>query len=276
MTSIDDPVTHYDRITQAWQFLLGEDFHFGYFHTANDSLEIATENLTALMAESGAIGPDMSVLDVGCGIGNPACSIAERYGCRITGITTSRSGVEGAQQRARARNLTQRVTFAIADGMDNGFPDASFDRVWVLESSHLMPRKEALIEECARVVRPGGRVVLCDVMLGRELPLREILGRAQDFIHLHYAFGRAKMETLETYRQIGERAGLQVTQAIDISRQTLPTFALWQGRLEKHRDEVRALIGEEGLQHFLASCEILPALWAEQVLGYGLVVAIKA
>jgi cyclopropane fatty-acyl-phospholipid synthase-like methyltransferase len=69
--SVDDPATHYDRITSAWRYLLGEDFHFGYFRAQDESLEAATDNLTSLMAESGSIGPDMSVLDVGCGIGNP-------------------------------------------------------------------------------------------------------------------------------------------------------------------------------------------------------------
>jgi 27-O-demethylrifamycin SV methyltransferase len=159
--------------------------------------------------------------------------------------------------------------------MDNGLPDASFDRVWVLESSHLMPRKDVLLAECARVVRPGGCVVLCDVMLGRELPLSEVLSRAQDFMHLHYAFGRAKMETLETYRRFGELAGLRATKLIDITDQTLPTFVQWRSRLQSHSEEVRALIGDEGLEHFLASCEILPALWKQRILGYGLIVAAK-
>jgi 27-O-demethylrifamycin SV methyltransferase len=159
--------------------------------------------------------------------------------------------------------------------MDNGLPDASFDRVWVLESSHLMPRKDVLLAECARVVRPGGCVVLCDVILGRELPLQEVLSRAQDFIHLHYAFGRAKMETLETYRRFGERAGVRATKLMDISDQTRPTFAHWRSRLESHSEEVRALIGDDGLEHFLASCEILPALWQQRILGYGLIVAVK-
>jgi 27-O-demethylrifamycin SV methyltransferase len=275
MESVDDPVTHYDRITSAWRYLLGEDFHFGYFRTVDESLEAATDNLTTLMAESGAVGAGMSVLDVGCGIGNPACALAERYGCRVTGISTSSSGVEEARRRAQERGCSDRVSFAIADGMDNGLPDASFDRVWVLEASHLMPRKDVLLAECARVLRPGGRMVLCDVILGRDLPLAEKLSRAQDFLHLHYAFGRAKMEALETYRRLGERAGLRLTTLTDISDQTFPTFAQWRSRLESHRGEVRALIGEDGLEHFLASCEILPALWQQRILGYGLMVAVK-
>jgi hypothetical protein len=83
------------------------------------------------------------------------------------------------------------------------------------------------------------------------------------------------METLETYGKFAERAGLKPTELTDISEQTLPTFSHWHSRLERSRDEVRGLIGEDGLSHFLASCEILPALWEQRILGYGLMVARK-
>jgi 27-O-demethylrifamycin SV methyltransferase len=275
MVYADNPVSHYDKVTRAWQHVLGEDFHYGYFRSADDSLDIATENLTALMAEKGSIGPDMSVLDVGCGIGNPACLLNERYGCRITGISTSSKCVEGANLRALEKGCSDRVSFRIADGMDNGLPAASFDRVWILEASHLMPRKDTLLAECARVMRPGAYLVLCDIILRRELPMGEVLTRARDFMHLHYSFGHAKMETFQTYERFAGLAGLRVVELMDISEQTFPTFAHWRNRLEMNEKEVRALIGDEGFEHFLASCDILPTLWNQRLFGYGLVVAKK-
>jgi 27-O-demethylrifamycin SV methyltransferase len=275
MASIDDPVGHYDRITRAWQYLLGEDFHYGYFRQDTDSLDTATRNLTTLMAERGSFGPGMSVLDVGCGIGTPACLLAEEYGCRVTGISTSPTGVEHARRRAQERGCADRVSFMVADGMDNGLPDASFDRIWVLESSHLMPRKDALLAECRRVMRPAGRLALCDVILQRDLPLAEVLSRSQDFIHLHYAFGHAKMETLGTYKRFAELAGLRVTELTNISDQTFRTFSHWGRQVETNREEVRRLIGDDGLDHFRASCDILPELWNQRLLGYGLMVAEK-
>jgi 27-O-demethylrifamycin SV methyltransferase len=159
--------------------------------------------------------------------------------------------------------------------MDNGMPHASFDRVWVLEASHLMPRKDALLAECARVLRPGGTVVLCDIMLRRDLPPAEILRRSRDFLHLHYAFGHAKLEALGSYRRLAELAGLQVVESMDISDAVFPTLAHWRRRLDEHTEEVRALIGDEGVEHFQASCDILPSLWEEQLFGYGLIAAVK-
>ena len=275
MTYADDPVTHYDKINRAWRHIFGEDFHYGYFQAGHESLETATANLTALIVEKGAIGPDMSVLDVGCGIGNPACMLAARHGSRVTGISTSSEGVELAIRRARDRGLADRVSFLVADGMDNKLPDASFDRVWVMESSHLMPRKDILLAECARVMRPGARMVLCDVMLRRELPLAEVLSRPRDFVPLHYAFGHAKMETLDTYQRLVRNAGLQVIELIDISDQTFGTFAEWSRRLELSKVEVSNEIGNEGYEHFRSSCEVLAKLWTQRLFGYGLIVATR-
>jgi 27-O-demethylrifamycin SV methyltransferase len=275
MGSADDPVAHYDSITRAWQYLLGEDFHYGYFNANGESLDTATNNLTLLMAERGAIGSGLEVLDVGCGIGSPACFLAERYRCRVTGISTSPAGVEQAQLRAQRLGCSDRASFRIGDGMDNGMPDASFDRVWILEASHLMPHKDRLLAECARVLRPGGRVVLCDIILRRPLTPAEVLRRSRDFLHLHYAFGHAKLETLATYRRFAESAGLAVVESMDISDRIFPTLDHWRRRLEENREEVRALIGDDGVEHFRASCEILPTLWNEQLFGYGLVAASK-
>jgi 27-O-demethylrifamycin SV methyltransferase len=275
MVYADNPVAHYDKINRAWQYLLGEDFHYGYFRDDTEPLEAATGNLTALMAEKGSIGHDMSVLDVGCGIGNPACLLAARYRCRITGISTSREGVGLATRRAQDKGFSDRVSFLVADGMDNKLPPASFDRAWVMESSHLMPRKDALLAECSRVMRSGARLVLCDIMLRRELPLAEVLSRARDFIPLHYAFGHAKMETLDTYVQRAAHAGLQVTESIDISDQAFPTIAHWRRRLEANAAAVRAQIGDDGFEHFRSSCDVLERFWNERLFGYGLIVASK-
>ena len=84
-------------------------------------------------------------------------------------MATSQVGVEMAKKNAKEKNLSDRVDFALADATNNGLPDASFDRVWSLESAHLMPDKEALFRECCRVLRPEGKLVLCDVSLVGKL-----------------------------------------------------------------------------------------------------------
>jgi 27-O-demethylrifamycin SV methyltransferase len=269
-----DPEHHYDRITSAWRLLLGDDLHYGVFDRGDESLPVATNALTSHMADAAQLSPGLEVLDVGCGSGGPACHLVESFGVTVVGITTSQVGVAEATERAASRGLSA-ATFEQRDGMDNGFPDESFDRVWVLESSHLMRDRERLLAECARVLRPGGRLALCDIIRRREIPFAEVRDRRADFVTLRSAFGDARMEPLAYYTDIADKYGLQVDHAEDLTGVTLPTFACWRANAETHREEVVAAIGAAGLDAFERGTEILEAFWQDGTFGYGLFSAAK-
>jgi 27-O-demethylrifamycin SV methyltransferase len=159
--------------------------------------------------------------------------------------------------------------------MDTKLPDASFDVAWVMESSHLMPDKPRMIAEASRMLRPGGRMVLCDIIAHRVIPIDEVLRYARQFLTLELAFGKAKMETFNAYRGWCESAGMVVEEELDITGETRPTFDRWIQNAEKYSDEVVALIGEKGLKQFRESCDILSDLWDSRTLGYGLIRAMK-
>jgi 27-O-demethylrifamycin SV methyltransferase len=275
-TSPFDPTFHYDRVTAAWKWLLGEELHYGLFRSADEALAVATEALTDRMAAHAGLGSDVRLLDVGCGTGAPACEVARRHGCRVVGISTSAVGVQAARDRAKTLGLTHLVSFEVRDGMNNGFADGSFDSAWALESSHLMPGKDRLIAECARVLRPAGRLVICDIVLRAPMPLPEVLKRRDDFLLLRDVFGQAKMEPLEHYGELMRRSGLEVRAIEELSAETFPTFARWRENAERHRQEVVASIGETSWSKFVDSCGVLENLWREAKLGYGLIAAEKA
>jgi 27-O-demethylrifamycin SV methyltransferase len=227
------------------------------------------------MIAAAGFSPGLDVLDVGCGSGAPACRLVAEFGVRVVGITTSAVGVAAARARAAALGLTD-ASFEQRDGTANGFPDASFDRVWVLESSHLMRDREALVSECARVLRPGGRIVLCDLVRHREIPFQEVRDRRTDFVTLRTAFGDAHMEPLAYYTSTAEKYGLVVDQADDLTALTLPTFDRWRANAVSHRPAVVAALGEEGLAAFERSCDILERFWRDGTFGYGLFSAVKS
>jgi 27-O-demethylrifamycin SV methyltransferase len=263
---------HYNRVTAAWGLLLGEELHYGVFEDPAEDLPVATGRLTSLMIEAAQLEAGLSVLDVGCGTGAPARRLAADHGVRVTGITTSEYGIESARGASVG---VDGVTFELRDGQDNGFPDESFDRSWALESSHLMPDRAAFVAESARVLKPGGRMVLCDIIRLRDIPFTEVRSRREEFAVLRQAFGAARMDSFDQYAALMTTNGLTVDEPIDLSEPTRPTFDAWLANLERHREDVRGVLGDDDVEAFRRGCEILAGLWDEGTLGYGMVSATK-
>ena len=270
-----DPATHYDRVTAAWSLLLGADLHYGVFDDGIDELPEATARLTTLMIEAARLSADTHLLDDGCGTGSPACRVAAETGARVTGITTSTTGIAAATARAQAAGVADRTRFEERDGMDNGFPDGSFERAWALESSHLMRRRDRLVAECARVLRPGGRLVVCDIVRRREMDLAEVRRLREPLALLRVVYGDARMEPLSEYARLARENGLEVDVETDLTARTRPTFDCWRANAERHRDELVALMGADDLERFVASCDVLEGFWDDGTLGYGLIAAAK-
>jgi cyclopropane fatty-acyl-phospholipid synthase-like methyltransferase len=266
---------HYDSVTDAWTYILGDNLHYGYFARGDESLAEATDALVDVMASLAPLRPEVEVLDVGCGIGNPAFRLATRAGCRISGISNSGRGIEKARAEALRRGLAGRVAFHQRDALDNGFGEESFDVVWVMESSHLMRDKELLCAESHRVLRPGGTLVLCDLVLKRDLSLAEVYRLRGDLATLERSFGRAKMETLEFYEAALRAQGFAEVSRRDISAEAFPTLDRWKENLEKNRAVLAAHLPTADVADFARSCDILKALFSDERLGYGLVTGRK-
>ncbi len=65
-----------------------------------------------------------------------------------------------ANALAEQQGLADRVTFQVADALQQPFADSSFDLIWSLESGEHMPNKERFVGELARVCAPGGRIII--------------------------------------------------------------------------------------------------------------------
>ncbi|HVT20261.1 MAG TPA: methyltransferase domain-containing protein [Mycobacteriales bacterium] len=274
-----EPGRHYDRVTEAWRLIFGDQLHYGVFERADDDLATATDRLTDLMIEAARLtatsGP-VDLLDIGSGTGVVACRIAEQYGARVLGITTSSVGVETGRLNAAAQGLAERVRFEQRDGTRTDLPDATFDVAWALESSHLMRQRERLLSECARVLRPGGRVALCDIMLRRELAFAEVKALRKELALLRDVFGDAHMERMQRYVEWLQPLGVDVDVATDLTAQTRPTFAAWRANIDTHETAITELIGAPSMSQFRDSTYVLESLWDDGVMGYGLVGGTRA
>src|SRR2546423_8364149 len=84
---------YFDLITDDGRLFSGDDFHFGYFRTGDETLAQALDAHADLVAEMARPQAEERILDVGCGIAAPALRIAERYGCQVTAVNISREQV---------------------------------------------------------------------------------------------------------------------------------------------------------------------------------------
>ena len=100
------------------------------------------------------------VLDVGCGHGGKAIQYL-RYGARsVTGIEIAEDLVAAAGEFARQREVADRVGFAVGTGEQIPFADESFDLVTMDDVMEHVVSPAEVLDECRRVLRPGGRLAL--------------------------------------------------------------------------------------------------------------------
>ena len=136
--------------------------HFGYTDDSTRGHTDALKNMNRVLAERVEIQPGERVLDAGCGVGGSSLWLAQERSVDVVGITLAAGQVAMARSYAAQRGLADRVHFDQADFTATPFPDGSFDVVWAVESLCHAPRKAAFYQEAARLLRPGGRVVVAD------------------------------------------------------------------------------------------------------------------
>lgn len=142
----DQIATHYDR----WSNLLSGEGIRAWHGFALEQMMLT---------------PGMAVLDVGCGTGKITTAIAGRVGAlgRVVGLDPSQSMLAVARRNPREKN-TAAIDWVQGEAESLPFTDAQFDCVTAQFSLRNMQEWERGLEEMTRVLKPGGRVVLLEVV----------------------------------------------------------------------------------------------------------------
>jgi len=136
--------------------------------------------LTRKLAGAALVGRDSVVLDVACGCGESARLLATHFGCRTVGVDYSKDKIARAITLAEEASLSERVGFVHGDAERLPFDAGSFDVVICECSLCTFPNLAVALEEMHRVLRPGGRLGISDVVLNEAVPatLQDVFGRA--------------------------------------------------------------------------------------------------
>jgi arsenite methyltransferase len=148
----------------AVQWLLGGELHPGGEATTRRALELI------------GAGPGDRLLDVASGTGTSALLAARELGCEVVGVEYGHDAVSSANSTARAEHLEHRVSFGHGDAEALPFSDGEFDAVLCECSLCTFPDKPRAVAEMRRVLRPGGRLALSDVVVDRPRMPAELGG----------------------------------------------------------------------------------------------------
>jgi tocopherol O-methyltransferase len=153
----------YDASSGLWEQVWGEHMHHGYYGPTGkekkDRRQAQIDLIEELLNWAG-VEQAKEILDVGCGIGGSSIYLAQKFNARAVGITLSPVQASRATERALEAGLATDVQFQVADALDMPFADDTFDFVWSMESGEHMPDKEKFLQECYRVLKPGGTFLM--------------------------------------------------------------------------------------------------------------------
>lgn len=129
-----------------------DEFHIGG--------RVATESFLDQMS----IATDHRVLDVGCGLGGASRFAAQRYGCQVTGIDLTQEYIETGEVLCTWVGLSDRISLEQGDAIATPYSDGEFDRAFIIHVGMNIADKRSLASELHRLLRPGGKLGIYDVM----------------------------------------------------------------------------------------------------------------
>jgi SAM-dependent methyltransferase len=160
---------------------------------------------TGQLLKRAAISANTKVLDVGCGVGTTAITVAERFDADVTAIDIEPLMLQRAQEAVHVADLDDRIHVRQGDILALDLPDDGFDVV-IAEAVTMFVDRSRAARELIRVCRPGGRVLATEFMWrrppteeAREIFLGQVcpglrFDTADDWVRIYTEAGLANIE----------------------------------------------------------------------------------
>jgi cyclopropane-fatty-acyl-phospholipid synthase len=243
---------HYDVGNNFYKLWLDERMVYScaYFHTAEDSLDVAQEAKLDLICRKLRLKPGERLLDIGCGWGGLIMHAAQHYGVDATGITLSANQAALAKERIEQAGVGDRCRVAIRDyrtlnAGDNYDKISSIGMIEHVGATHL----PVYFESTFRALKPGGLFLnhgIVSLSEPRPRPLSEKIfrrfWRADAFIDT-YVFPDGKLTAAHTVIAAAEGVGFEVRDVESLREHYAMTLRHWVRALEEKKEDATALVG---------------------------------
>jgi SAM-dependent methyltransferase len=182
-----------------------------------DEIHIRGRDATRELAKLAGLNPGQKVLDVGCGLGGPARTLAAEFGARVVGLDIVTEFCRAATMLTGWVGLTDQVSFHEGDMRAMPFKDAEFDLVLTQHTILNVEGKDTLFAEIRRVLKPAGGFLVYEVC-------------GDDDSALHYPVpwaGSAAISHLLSASELRDRinaAGFTEKHWSDVTRKALDWF----------------------------------------------------
>jgi len=206
-----------------------------------DEFHIRGTTATNELIELSGFGPDMHILDVGCGVGGSTRRLSHYIGCRVTGVDLSDEYIDAARRLTQLFGMQEKANFHAASALEMPFADESFDGIWSIQMGMNVEDKLSWLKELYRVLKPGGRVVFYEVCANKNSPVHFPVPWAQDS-SISY------LETPAAFRVLIEAAGFSVevwNDKTDLAQQAFANMSEPVGDPELPALGVHLLVGND-------------------------------
>lgn len=254
---------HYDLSNELFGTFLGETWTYscGYFGDGAKTLDEGQHRKIDMILDKARITADCDVLEIGCGWGELGIRAAQRFGCRVTGITLSKEQLMLAKKRAEAAGVAELVKFELADYREFAERGAAFDRVVSVEMMEALGHEflGAFFEAMEKMVKADGLVVL-QVITTPEQRYEEYRGGV-DFIQKHIFPGGICPSFEAVVGAVARNSGLVVEDVENIGVHYATTLREWRRRFAESvkRGDVAAAGFDEYFvrkwMYYLCYCE---------------------
>ncbi len=180
----------------------GEDIHIGLYDTTDD-IRTASRLTVERMAKSAEpIDANTRILDIGAGYGGSARYLAKTYGCNVVCLNISRTQNATNERLNAEQGLAALIDVKYGNFEDLPEVDGSYDLVWSQDAILHSGRKQTVMDEVFRVLKPGGSLVFTDPMQADDCP-DGVLGPVLARIHLD------NLGSFALYKELAANAGLE-------------------------------------------------------------------